>query len=126
MTKQRLDLILVERGLSETRTKAQAMIMAGEVRSGEQLLTKSGGMYVSDIALEVTSLPRYVSRGGDKLASIALELGFNPEGAIVLDVGSSTGGFTDYCLQHGAVQVYCVDAGTDQNGDPDPRHHAES
>ncbi len=93
---------------------AQAMIMAGEVSHKTTKLTKPGQTVEADIELEIADRRRYVSRGGDKLASVAEQLGVNFEDAIVLDVGSSTGGFTDYALQHGARKVYAVDVGTNQ------------
>ena len=93
---------------------AQAMIMAGEVSNKTSKLTKPGQTFEADIELQIADRPRYVSRGGDKLASVAEKLGLNFEDAVVLDVGSSTGGFTDYALQHGAKKVYAVDVGTNQ------------
>lgn len=104
----------MERGLAETRSMAQAMIMAGEVSHNTTKLTKPGQVFDTDIALEIAERPRYVSRGGDKLASVAQELKINFKDAVVLDVGSSTGGFTDYALQNGAKKVYAVDVGTNQ------------
>ena len=113
--KQRLDQLLVEQGLVETRTKAQAMIMAGQVSTEKgESLTKPGTQLPADTVLEVARSPRYVSRGGEKLASVAAELDLDFAGRVVLDVGSSTGGFTDYALQHGAAKVYCVDVGRGQ------------
>ncbi len=112
--KQRLDLVLVERSLAPSRTIAAAMIMARQVKTGERILDKPGLNIDTELELTVTGLPRYASRGGDKLASVAGELGLDPAGRVVLDVGSSTGGFTDYCLQHGATKIYCVDAGSNQ------------
>ena len=112
--KQRLDLLLVERDLAPTRSVAQAIIMAGQVKTGTTVLTKPGQLVTSDIELTVKQLPRYVSRGGDKLASVAQALSLDFSDQIVLDVGSSTGGFTDYALQHGAAHVYAVDVGTNQ------------
>jgi 23S rRNA (cytidine1920-2'-O)/16S rRNA (cytidine1409-2'-O)-methyltransferase len=112
--KQRLDTILVERGWASSRAVAQAMIMAGEVSHQTTKLTKPGQLVAADIVLQLQPRRRYVSRGGDKLASVADELGLDFTGKVVLDVGSSTGGFTDYALQHGAVTVYAVDVGTAQ------------
>ncbi len=122
--KQRLDLLLVERGLATSRAAAQAMIMAGEVRQGTTVLSKPGQTLEADTVLAVTDRPRYVSRGGDKLASVAAELQLDFTAAVVLDVGSSTGGFSDYALQYGATQIYAVDVGTAQLAYPlrqDPR-----
>lgn len=112
--KQRLDLILVERGLAPTRSVAQGLIMAGKVQSNTKVLDKPGQNFHSDIELQVAEGSKYVSRGGDKLASVADALKLSFEGKIVLDVGSSTGGFTDYALQNGAVKSYAVDVGNGQ------------
>jgi 23S rRNA (cytidine1920-2'-O)/16S rRNA (cytidine1409-2'-O)-methyltransferase len=112
--KLRLDVLMVERGLAPTRTQAQALIMAGQVSAEGRRLDKPGQSVDPAIKLHVKDQPRYVSRAGDKLASVADELGLNFTGQVVLDVGSSTGGFSDYALQHGASQVFCVDVGTSQ------------
>lgn len=112
--KIRLDQLLVERGSAPTRTQAQAMIMAGEVMLGTTVVTKPGQLVPADANLKVASKPRYASRGGDKLASVAEALGLDFAGKTLLDVGSSTGGFTDYALQHGAIHSYCVDVGSNQ------------
>ncbi len=112
--KQRLDLILVERGLATSRTQAQALIMAGQVSADGKILDKPGVTYADDIELHLKTQARFVSRAGEKLASVADQLGLQFEGKTLLDVGSSTGGFTDFALQHGATKVYCVDVGTGQ------------
>jgi 23S rRNA (cytidine1920-2'-O)/16S rRNA (cytidine1409-2'-O)-methyltransferase len=112
--KQRLDLLLVERQLAPSRSMAQAIIMAGRVKQGTTVLSKPGQPIAVDAELTVTSPPPYVSRGGEKLASVAAELQLDFTGLVVLDVGSSTGGFSDFCLQHGATKVYAVDVGTAQ------------
>lgn len=112
--KQRLDVLLVERGLAPSRTVARAMIMAGEIRLGTTALTKPGMPVDIEAELTVVTRSRYVSRGGDKLQSVAAVLSLNFNDAVVLDVGSSTGGFTDYVLQHGASHVHAVDVGTNQ------------
>lgn len=112
--KQRLDLILVERGLADDQRAAQALIMAGQVSADGQMLDKPGVSYDTDIELHVKAQPRYASRAGDKLASVAEALGLDFADKIVLDVGSSTGGFTDFALQNGAARVYGVDVGTGQ------------
>ena len=119
--KSRLDLLLVERGLAESRTRAQALVMAGKVRVGGQVETKASRQLPADAELEVESPPRFVSRGGEKLeGAFALwgtgdgERGLDVEGKTCLDVGSSTGGFTDCLLQHGAARVMAVDVGTTQ------------
>ncbi len=114
LAKQRLDLLLVERGLAPSRSAAAAMIMAGEVMFGTTKLTKAGQLVRAGVSLTVVNRPRYVSRGGDKLASVAKALNLNFDGATVLDVGSSTGGFSDYALQNGAAKCYAVDVGTAQ------------
>jgi 23S rRNA (cytidine1920-2'-O)/16S rRNA (cytidine1409-2'-O)-methyltransferase len=112
--KKRLDVLLVEQGLADTRTKAQALIMAGQVSAVGRRLDKPGLMLDVATALHIKDQPRFVSRAGEKLASVAQVLGVRFEGRTVLDVGSSTGGFTDYALQSGAAKVYCVDVGTAQ------------
>lgn len=113
-SKLRLDQLLVERGLADSRTKAQALIMAGQVTVGGSVRDKPGVSVTTDSVVEVSSRLPYVSRGGDKLASVAEELQLDFKDKIVLDVGSSTGGFTDFVLQHGAGQVISVDVGTGQ------------
>lgn len=112
--KQRLDALLVERGLTPTLELARAMIMAGQVKEGTTVLAQPGQLLPADTELSITELPRYVSRGGDKIASVAEALQLDFVDKVVLDVGSSTGGFTDYALQHGAAKVYAVDVGTAQ------------
>jgi 23S rRNA (cytidine1920-2'-O)/16S rRNA (cytidine1409-2'-O)-methyltransferase len=112
--KKRLDLYLVDMGLARTRNQAQALIMAGQVSASGKRLDKPGVMVDESIEVHIKQQPRYVSRAGDKLASVADTLGLDFAGKVVLDVGSSTGGFTDYALQNGAAKVYCVDVGTGQ------------
>ncbi len=112
--KQRLDAILVERGVAPSRAAAQAMVMAGDISRDGQVLLKAGHMLPDDISLDVKERPRYVSRGGLKLESVAPSLGLDFRRRVVLDVGSSTGGFTDYALQSGATQVFAVDVGSGQ------------
>jgi 23S rRNA (cytidine1920-2'-O)/16S rRNA (cytidine1409-2'-O)-methyltransferase len=106
--------MLVERGLADTRTKAQALIMAGEVSGEGRILDKPGQTFDEAIDIHLKHQPPYVSRAGEKLASVADKFELHFDGLTVLDVGSSTGGFTDYALQHGASKVYCVDVGTGQ------------
>jgi 23S rRNA (cytidine1920-2'-O)/16S rRNA (cytidine1409-2'-O)-methyltransferase len=106
---------LVARGLAESRTRAQALIMAGAVFSGERKLAKAGEMLADDAALEVRGKDHpWVSRGGIKLDHGLTYFGFDVAGAVALDVGSSTGGFTDVLLSRGAAKVYAVDVGTNQ------------
>ena len=113
--KVRADQLLVARGLAESRARAQALIMAGAVFSGEKKLAKSGDMLAEDAPLEVRGKDHpWVSRGGIKLDHGLTHFGFDVTGAIGLDVGSSTGGFTDVLLTRGAAKVYAVDVGTNQ------------
>jgi 23S rRNA (cytidine1920-2'-O)/16S rRNA (cytidine1409-2'-O)-methyltransferase len=113
--KIRLDVALVERGLAETRAAAQRMVMAGLVFSGGKRLDKAGLSIGPDIALEVRGQPHpYVSRGGLKLEKALDHFQIAVAGRSALDIGSSTGGFTDCLLQRGATKVYAVDAGTNQ------------
>lgn len=115
VSKTRLDVALVERGLAETRAAAQRLVMAGLVFSGERRLEKAGQGTGPDIALEVRGQPHpYVSRGGLKLAKALDHFAIPVEGRTALDVGSSTGGFTDCLLQRGAARVYSIDVGTNQ------------
>jgi 23S rRNA (cytidine1920-2'-O)/16S rRNA (cytidine1409-2'-O)-methyltransferase len=109
--KQRADLLLVERKLAESRTQAQALIMAGLVYSGDVRVQKSGDRLDVDSALHVRELPRFVSRGGDKLQSALEELPISVQGLTCADIGASTGGFTDCLLQNGARRVYAIDVG---------------
>lgn len=113
--KLRLDQALVERGLAESRTKAQAAIMAGLVFSGEKRLDKPGLSVAADAPLELRGKPHpWVSRGGVKLAHALQHFGLDPRDRVCIDVGASTGGFTDVLLQHGAAKVYAVDVGEGQ------------
>ena len=115
MVKIRIDQLLVSRGLAESRTRAQALIMAGAVFSGEKKLAKAGDMLAEDAPLEVRGKDHpWVSRGGIKLDHGLTHFGFDVAGAVALDVGSSTGGFTDVLLSRGAAKVYAVDVGTNQ------------
>jgi len=124
MSKSRLDQLMVERGLAGSRAKAQALVLAGQVFSGERRLDKPGQAIAADAALEVRApgVP-YVSRGGVKLAHALDRFGIDPAGMVALDIGASTGGFTDVLLQRGARRVYAVDVGRGQldwrlRGDP--------
>ena len=115
MSKIRADQALVERGLVESRSKAQALILAGNVFSGERRIEKAGQSVTPDQPLEVRGRDHpWVSRGGIKLAHGLEHFGWTAEGAIALDIGSSTGGFTDVLLSQGATRVYAVDSGTNQ------------
>jgi 23S rRNA (cytidine1920-2'-O)/16S rRNA (cytidine1409-2'-O)-methyltransferase len=115
MAKARADQLLVERGLAESRAKAQALILAGLVFSGERRIDKAGQPLAPDAALEVRGKDHpWVSRGGIKLAHALDHFGWDPAGAVALDVGSSTGGFTDVLLQRGAAKVFAIDVGTNQ------------
>ena len=112
--RQRLDLALVERGLVSSREKAQALIFAGEVFINGQRASKPGQPTTIESVLEVREEPRYVSRGGLKLEAALDTFSVAPQGKVCLDVGTSTGGFTDCLLQHGALRVHCVDTGAGQ------------
>ena len=115
MAKLRLDVALVERGLAETRAAAQRLVMAGLVFSGERRLDKAGQPVAEDTPLEVRGQPHpYVSRGGLKLERALDHFAIPVAGRTALDVGASTGGFTDCLLQRGAAKVYAVDVGTNQ------------
>jgi 23S rRNA (cytidine1920-2'-O)/16S rRNA (cytidine1409-2'-O)-methyltransferase len=115
MTKARADQMLVDRGLAESRAKAQALILAGLVFSGERKIEKAGQTLADDSPLEVRGREHpWVSRGGIKLAHALEHFGWDVAGAVALDVGSSTGGFTDVLLQKGAAKVFAVDVGTNQ------------
>ena len=115
MPKQRLDQLLVERGLAESRTKAQALIMAGLVFTGERRLDTAGAQIADDTVITVRGQEHpWVSRGGMKLAHGLEHFGFTATGRIALDVGASTGGFTDVLLTNGAAKVYAVDVGYGQ------------
>jgi len=108
--KKRLDLLVVERGLAESREKAQAMILAGEVRVNGERSEKAGAQVSEDARIEVSGASaKYASRGGFKLEGALEDFGINVRGKICLDIGASTGGFTDCLLQHGTSRVYAVD-----------------
>lgn len=123
MKKIRLDELLVLRGLAESRAQAKALIMSGRVLRGTERLDKPGKDFAEDIELTVEQPPRFVSRGGEKLSAALERFALEVKGAHVLDVGASTGGFTDCVLQAGAADVTCVDVGRAQlharlRGDP--------
>ncbi len=121
----RIDRLLVERGLAESREKAQAMVMAGEVLAGGQKVGKAGQTVPADVEIRLLGeKPKYVSRSGQKLEAALDGFSIDVAGKICLDIGSSTGGFTDCLLQRGAQRVYAVDVGTAQlhwNLRQDPR-----
>lgn len=114
MARIRLDLALVQRGLVPSREQAKRLIMAGEVLLGEELITKPGWLVRQDAVLRVKEPPRFVSRGGFKLEGALDHFGIPVEGLVAMDVGASTGGFTDCLLQRGAAKVYAFDVGTNQ------------
>ncbi|NIM02904.1 TlyA family rRNA (cytidine-2'-O)-methyltransferase [bacterium] len=114
--KERLDKLLVERGLASSREKAKRLIMAGCVWVGERRVTKVGAEFPADMEVEVKESPlrKYVSRGGLKLEAAIKDFGLSIKGKVCLDVGASTGGFTDCLLQNGAKKVYALDVGYGQ------------
>ncbi|NBU79956.1 MAG: TlyA family RNA methyltransferase, partial [Sphingomonadaceae bacterium] len=115
MAKVRADQLLVDRGLVESRTRAQALILAGLVYHGEKKVDKAGQALPDDAPLDVRGRDHtWVSRGGLKLDHGLTQFGWDVTGAIAMDVGSSTGGFTDVLLTRGATRVYAVDSGTNQ------------
>jgi 23S rRNA (cytidine1920-2'-O)/16S rRNA (cytidine1409-2'-O)-methyltransferase len=112
--KERLDKLLVLRGLAETRAKAQSLILAGQVFSGAQRLDKAGHLVAMDAELTIKETLPYVGRGGLKLAAALAHFGIDVADKVCLDIGASTGGFTDCLLQHGAARVVAVDVGHGQ------------
>lgn len=114
MPKQRADLLLVARGLADTRSLAQRLLMAGQVRAAGQLVDKPGALLPEDVELQVIAGPRFVSRGGDKLQAALDAFALDVGGRVCADVGASTGGFTDCLLQNGAAMVYTIDVGKGQ------------
>jgi len=111
MPKTRLDVLLVESGLAESRAKAQALIMAGQVRVNGQTALKAAALIEPSATLTVDSGPRFVSRGGEKLEAALEAFAIDVNGLVCADVGASTGGFTDCLLQRGAAKVYAIDVG---------------
>jgi len=125
--RSRLDVALVERGLAETRSRAQALVMAGRVTVDGAVVDKAGAAVSNGSAIEVERPARYVSRGGDKLETAIVRWGINLAGERCLDLGASTGGFTDCLLQHGAAEVVALDVGRGQLHERlrgDPRVHS--
>lgn len=114
MAKERLDTLVVARGLAESREQAQRMIMAGEIRVAGQPALKGGHRFACDVLLEAKPRSRFVSRGGEKLEGAFSAFGLDVTGRECLDVGASTGGFTDCLLQHGAARVIALDVGHGQ------------
>ena len=114
MAKERLDVLLVQRGLCPSREKAQRLIMAGGIFSGGTRMDKASQTLPDDTPLEVRAAERYVGRGGLKLEGALAHFALDPAGLTCLDVGASTGGFTDCLLQHGAAKVYALDVGHGQ------------
>ena len=116
MPRERIDKLLVERGLADSRTKAQALVMAGAVLVNEQLIHKPSELFSQDanIRIKESATQRYVSRGGIKLEAALREFNVEVNGLLCLDVGASTGGFTDCLLQHGARRVVALDVGHNQ------------
>ena len=111
MRKIRLDLLLVERGLADSSSQAQRLVMAGQVRVNGEIVLRSAANITSEVLLEVEHGPRFVSRGGEKLEAALQAFALDISGRICADVGASTGGFTDCLLQHGAARVYTIDVG---------------
>jgi 23S rRNA (cytidine1920-2'-O)/16S rRNA (cytidine1409-2'-O)-methyltransferase len=115
MGKKRIDQLLVERGLAESRARAQALVMAGLVFAGERKIDKPGQQVAQDADISVRGRDHpWVGRGGIKLAHAIERFGLDPKGAVAMDIGSSTGGFTEVLLAHGAAHVFAVDVGTNQ------------
>lgn len=114
MPKQRLDVLIVSRGLCDSREQAQRLILAGEVSVREQVITKPGTKVDDSLPITLKSKPKYVSRGGLKLEGALQAFPVSVQGKVCLDIGSSTGGFTDCLLQNGALRVHAVDVGTNQ------------
>ncbi|MEP4076770.1 TlyA family RNA methyltransferase [Haloferula sp.] len=114
MKKERVDVLLVARGLCETREQAKRLVLAGEVRSGDRMIDKPATKVPDDTPLEVKEKPKFVGRGGLKMEGALEAFGISPSGLVCLDIGASTGGFTDCLLQQGAERVHAVDVGTNQ------------
>lgn len=111
MRKVRVDILLVERGLTESRAQAQRLVMAGQVRVDDQLVLKSSITVLPDARIQIERGPQFVSRGGEKLEPALNKFALTISGKICADLGASTGGFTDCLLQHGANKVYAIDVG---------------
>jgi 23S rRNA (cytidine1920-2'-O)/16S rRNA (cytidine1409-2'-O)-methyltransferase len=131
MSKQRLDIELTKRGMTNSRSQSESWVKLGKVTVDGKVITKPGHFVREDSDIKLSAKEQYVSRAGLKLASVAEVLGMDFRDKVVLDVGSSTGGFTDYALKHGAKKVYAVDVGTDQlhpslKGHPKIRLHEKT
>ena len=111
MKKERVDVLLVKRGLADSRSQAQRLVMAGQVRADGQVVPKPSTTLAAGVPLEVDAGPRFVSRGGEKLEAALLAFRLNVSGKVCADVGASTGGFTDCLLKNGASKVYAIDVG---------------
>lgn len=112
--KERVDVLLVSRGLCETREQAKRLVLAGEVRTSDRVIDKPSTKLAEDTPLEVKEKPKYVGRGGLKMEGALEQFAIDPAGRVCLDIGASTGGFTDCLLQRGAERVHAVDVGTNQ------------
>ncbi len=114
MPKERADALLVAQGLCDSREQAKRLILAGEVKCGDHVVPKPSTKLEADAPLNLKEKPRYVGRGGLKMEGALDQLQIDPTGRICLDIGASTGGFTDCLLQHGAKKVHAIDVGTNQ------------
>lgn len=114
MKHERVDILLVLRGLCDSREQAKRLVLAGEVRSGDHLIDKPSAKLAADAPLAIKDKPRFVGRGGLKLEAALDAFQIDPAGWVCIDVGASTGGFTDCLLQRGALRVHAVDVGTNQ------------
>ncbi len=114
VTKERLDVLMVARGLAESRAVAQRLIRAGEVLVAGTVMDKPGALVAADAPIALKAAPRFVSRGGEKLAAALERFALDVSGLVAADIGASTGGFTDCLLQHGAARVYAIDVGYGQ------------
>lgn len=112
--KERVDAMLVARGLCDSREQAKRLIMAGEVFTGNDRVSKPSQKFTEEVELKVKDRPKYVGRGGFKIEGALQQFGINPTGWVCADLGASTGGFTDCMLQHGAAKVHAIDVGTNQ------------
>ena len=114
MKKERIDALLVQRGLCDSREQAKRLILAGEVRSGDRVIDKASTKLALDAELSLKEKPKFVGRGGLKIEGALDGFGIDPDGWVCMDVGASTGGFTDCLLQRGAAKVHAIDVGTNQ------------